>query len=189
MAERNELSRSLSCHDASDPCHLQRIALGDLAAQNQPYHSWPHPDPAPRHGRPQRRRFAADIDHLDAATRVDVREGTRQRVAARHAAFRTPALSFRAAHGLRPASPARKNDRLSSETVRSTLLSLTCDGTRNVPGEKFSTALIPAWTTVVTTSCAENAGTAITANPRVSTIKGDDISKATSRPRRRHRFG
>ena len=58
---------------------------------------------------------------------------------------------------------ARKNDRLSSDTVRSTFFNLTPVGTRSDPGEKFRIALTPAPTTASTTSWADSAGTAITA--------------------------
>ena len=53
--------------------------------------------------------------------------------------------------------------------MRSTLLSLTWFGTRSAPGEKFSTALMPAWITVLTTSCADGAGTAMTVEREVTT--------------------
>ena len=45
---------------------------------------------------------------------------------------------------------ARKNDRLSKVIVRSMLFSLTCDGTRRLPGEKLRIARTPAATTAST---------------------------------------
>ena len=62
------------------------------------------------------------------------------------------------------ASPcARKNDRLSSDTVRSTLFNFTSGGTSSAPGEKFRIALIPEATTRLRTFWAAPAGTAMTA--------------------------
>ena len=63
-----------------------------------------------------------------------------------------------------PSPCARKNDRLSSDTVRSTLFSFTSGGTCSVPGEKFSTALMPGGDDQVERRAArDGAGTAITA--------------------------
>ena len=72
--------------------------------------------------------------------------------------IRTCAAARRRATGARPtsgcltptahsaclSSAARKNDRLSSDTVRSTLFSFTSAGTFSVPGEKLRIALMPA---------------------------------------------
>src|SRR4029434_3540853 len=50
---------------------------------------------------------------------------------------------------------ARKNDRLSSDTVRSRLFNFTPRGTLIAPGEKLRIALTPAATTMLTTCWAE----------------------------------
>src|SRR5690349_21998348 len=48
-------------------------------------------------------------------------------------------------------------------TLFRSLFNFTSGGTCSVPGEKFSTALMPAATTRLTTCCADGAGTAMTA--------------------------
>ena len=74
-------------------------------------------------------RLCADIDHPDGAAGVDVRQA--------RARLRLPAPTAHSA-----ASPwARKNDRLSSDTVKSTLFNFTSWGTFNVPGREIQDRL------------------------------------------------
>ena len=84
----------------------------DRAAPDQPQRLARHRDRPARDRLARGHRLVADVDHLDAAARVDVRQ--------------RPSLGGCS----RPSSSpcARKNDRLSSDTVRSTLFSFTSGG-------------------------------------------------------------
>ncbi len=147
MTERNQVGRSLRRHDAGKPRGLQRIALRDGASGG--WRGWPRRSCALRRRRPPRERSPPCRRRPPCG-----RGRARRRATASRSALRA---------GIGFSSRARKNDRLSSDTVRSTFLSFTPGGTLRVPGEKFRIARTPACTAVLTTVCAESAGTATTA--------------------------
>ena len=152
MAQRNQRGGLLGGHDAGQPRRLQRIALLQRAGAHLAERRGGHPDAAARHRLPRGDRLGRDVDHLQprpaASTCDSAGAGARRWRRARDAAARTT-LHW-------PASVcARKNDRLSSDTVRSTLFSFTSAGTFSVPGEKFRMALMPAATTLLTTAWAD----------------------------------
>src|SRR5688500_543853 len=151
MTQRDQRGCLLGGHDAGQPGGLQRIPFGDGAGSDQTACLGAHGDLAAGDGFAVGRRLVADIHHAGLARVVGVRK-------------LFPGHSVNPPAQAEGASDcARKNDRLSSETVRSTLFNLTSDGTFNAPGEKLRTALIPAATTRSTTGCACTEGTAMTA--------------------------
>src|SRR5918993_303627 len=159
VTERDDLAGALRGHDARKPCGLERVALTDLAAAYQTLHGRAHRDLTPCYRLTCGDRLGADIHHPQAARRIHVGQPGRPRCHRRSSGHWSPCQ----AEGFGGVSPrARKNERLSSETVRSTLFSFTSGGTLSAPGEKFRIALIPAATTRSMTGCAADAGPAIT---------------------------
>ena len=114
--------------------------------------------------------LARHIDHSRRAVAADMRQPLRPPAP-------RPRLAFHCSLAAQGASSpcARKNDRLSSDTVRSMLFSFTPSGTLIAPGEKFRIALMPAAATTLTTACAAPAGTAIDGDPDV--LAADDLSQ------------
>src|SRR6478736_5118127 len=150
MAQRDQRRGLFGRHDARQPGGLQRIALAVDAGANLLERFSRHADPSVRRGFAGGDCLPGHVHHADVSTGIDVRQARRRGTLAprRHCP---------------PSDCARKNERLSSETVRSTLLSFTSGGTVSAPGEKFSTAFIPAATTMLTTAWAASDGTAMTA--------------------------
>ena len=136
----------LAAHDAGEPRGLQRIALlhGRAGRSAAAPRATSLIDPRATASRSVTG-LCADVDHLDAPARVDVRQTCLP-------------PSCLTSYPSSPSPCAEKNDRLSSDTVRSTLFSFTSGGTCSAPGEKFRTALMPAATTRLTTCCAGGRG-------------------------------
>ena len=88
MAERNQRRGLLRREDAGEPRGLQRIALLDRAGPDQPQRFARHRDRAARHRFARGDRLVADVDHLHAPARVDVRQA--QALAPALAAFPAP---------------------------------------------------------------------------------------------------
>ena len=127
MAERDERRGLLRGQDAGQPRGLQRIAFLDGAGADQPQRLARHRDRPARDRLAGGDRLVADVHHLHAPARVDVRQ--RRALPALPPVLPYPAYSS-------PSPCARKNDRLSSDTVRSTLFSFTSGGTCSAPGRE-----------------------------------------------------
>ena len=161
MAQRDQRRGLLGRHDAGQPRRLERIAFLDAPRTA--------PDDGPRAtSRSSRARPLRAGSPACRRRRPSSRARARRRASVDARPCPLPHLPDLPDPPHLPYSPspspcARKNDRLSSDTVRSTLFSFTSGGACSVPGEKFRTALMPAATTRLTTCCADGAGTAMTA--------------------------
>ena len=131
MAKRYQVRGLFRSHDARQTCRVERVSLGDLpfADGRQRFRTDRYPAACDRYAVGDR--LVAHVDHLHAPPFVDVTERLRalaMSLVRRHYTVSARTLSSR---------PARKNERLSSETVKSTLFSFTVSGTRSAPGEKI----------------------------------------------------